>query len=51
MLKDVWFRDFDDNVTHIEAQALSHWPLTARLLGLMVSGFLLGAVLFTATSL
>ncbi len=51
MLKDVWFRDFNDNVVHIEAQTLSHWPVTARLLALMMTGFLMGAVLFTATSL
>jgi|GEM_PF-4705640 len=51
MLKDVWFRDVDDTVVHSEAQPLSHWPLATGLLALMTIGFLMGAVLFTATSL
>jgi len=51
MLKDAWFRDFDDNVVHVEAQILSHWSITARLLAVMMTGLLMGAVLFTATSL
>ncbi len=51
MLKDVWFRDFDDTIVHIEAKTLSHWPLATGLIVLMMTGFLMGAVLFTATSL